>query len=328
MSAKSSYKIAAIQIQGTPGAVDDNLERISKQIEQAVADGAEIIALPEFFPSPLPFKTEVHASVLPPDNPARQLLLDTATTHGVTIGGSMLIAKDDAIYNRYHLVEPDGSVHLHDKDLPTMWENCFYGPGNDDGVFDTAIGGVGAAVCWELIRTQTVQRMQQRVGLALTGTHWWTMPSNWGRITDAALKRLGTTNRGLSDQAPSQFAQVLGAPVVQASHCGEFDTDFMLAPGLGGKLPYHTEFVGATQIVNAQGTVLARRDTREGPGIVMADVAIGQQQPVNTLPNRFWLPKLPLFLHAYWHHQNLCGKSYYRRQGRAAGLAAAATSDT
>src|SRR5699024_8873297 len=124
-----------------------------------------IIALPEFFPSPLPCKPEVHNSVLPPENAAKQLLVDTATTHGVTIGGSMLIAEGDAIYNRYHLVEPDGTVHVHDKDLPTMWENCFYGSGNDDGVFDTQLGGVGAAVCWELIRTQTVKRMQNRVGL-------------------------------------------------------------------------------------------------------------------------------------------------------------------
>ncbi len=126
----------------------------------------------------------------------------------------------------------------------------------------------------------------------------------------------------MAENAPSEFARRLGAPVLQASHCGRFRTGFMLVPGMPLSAPYDTEFVGCTQIVDAQGHVLAQRQAQEGPGVVSADIGIGRRAPLQALESRFWIPELPLFLHAYWHQQTACGKAYYRRHGRAAGLAA------
>lgn len=114
------------------------------------------------------------------------MLREVARTHEVTIGGSMLIAAGSSVYNRYHLVEPDSTTHLHDKDLPTMWENAFYGPGVDDGVVETGVGRAGIAVCWELIRTQTARcsvfRTQARPRLCRSNgvvarTRWWRVSS-------------------------------------------------------------------------------------------------------------------------------------------------------
>ncbi|MGB0213384.1 carbon-nitrogen hydrolase family protein [Algiphilus sp.] len=316
-------RAAAVQLEAEVGDVATNLARIERLVDDAAAAGARLIAVPEFCTSRLPFDVRAHDATLPPDNIALDCFRRLAARHHCWIGGSMLIAENGAIANRYHLVEPDGTVHRHDKDLPTMWENAFYGPGHDDGVFDTALGGVGAAVCWELIRTQTVRRMRGRVGLAMTGTHWWTMPSNWGTAVARGLAAIGQYNRYLSENAPAEFARRLGAPVLQASHCGRFRTGFLLVPGLDRAPPYDTEFVGCTQIVDAEGRVLAQRRTEEGPGFVVADVTPGAREPVQPLEDRFWIPELPLFLRAYWHHQNLCARRYYRSRGRAAGLAAA-----
>ena len=315
-------RAAAIQLEGVPGRVDLTLGRLEVLITEAAEQGARLIAVPEFCTSPVPLRSEVHEAVLPRDNRAVDMFRRLAARHGATIGGSMLIADDDEVYNRYHLVEPDGRVHTHDKDLPTMWENCFYTGGRDDGAFDTGLGGVGVASCWELIRTQTVRRLRDRVGIAMTGTHWWTVPHNWGRLTNRALGPLAQYNRYLSENAPVEFARRLGVPVLQASHCGSLRTDFLLAPGSGVSVPYATDFVGATQIVDGDGTVLASRRTTEGPGIVYADVEPGAREPVTPLEERFWIPELPLLLRGYWHQQNVAGRSYYRRTGRAAGLRA------
>ena len=316
-------RAAAVQLEGVPGRVDLTLGRLETMITEAAERGARLIAVPEFCTSPVPLRAEVHGAVLPRDNLAVDMFRRLAMRHGATIGGSMLIADDDEVYNRYHLVEPDGRVHTHDKDLPTMWENCFYTGGRDDGAFDTGLGGVGVASCWELIRTQTVRRLRGRVGIAVTGTHWWTVPRNWGAITDRALGPLGQYNRYLSENAPVEFARRLGVPVLQASHCGSLRTDFLLAPGSDVSVPYVTDFVGATQIVDADGTVLASRRTTEGPGIVYADVDPGAREPVTPLEERFWIPELPVLLRGYWHQQNVAGRSYYRRTGRTAGLRAA-----
>ncbi|MGB3707294.1 MAG: carbon-nitrogen hydrolase family protein [Gordonia sp. (in: high G+C Gram-positive bacteria)] len=321
-----SVRGAAIQFEGVPGDVDENLRRLRALITEAIDRGATLIAIPEFATSPLPLMAEVHRSVMPPSNAAVDMLADISRRESVRIGGSMLIADGDEIYNRYHLFEPDGSVHLHDKDLPTMWENAFYGPGNDDGVFETGLGRMGAAVCWELIRSQTARRLAG-VDVVMTGTHWWTVPSNWGPIVNRAFGPLAQYNRYLSEQAPVEFARRVGAPVLQASHSGRFRTDFLLAPGTSTAVGYETSYVGATQIVAADGTVLASRNTAEGPGVVVAEVQLGARQPLVPVEESFWIPKLPAALRAYWHQQNLAAKSYYRRQGRDAGLAAAANCD-
>lgn len=320
---------AAVQLEGVPGHVDLTLGRLEKMIVEAAGRGARLIAVPEFCTSPVPMRGQVHDAVLPRENVAVEMFRRLAARHSVTVGGSMLVADDDEVVNRYHLVEPDGRVHIHDKDLPTMWENCFYtgggfyADGSDDGAFVTGLGGVGVASCWELIRTGTVRRLRGRVGVAMTGTHWWTVPDNWGGLTRRALGSLARYNRNLSENAPAEFARRLGAPVLQASHCGTLRSDFLLLPGSDASVPYATEFVGATQIVDASGTVLATRRTDEGPGIVYADVPLGATDPVTPLEDRFWIPDLPPLLRGYWHQQNVAGRSYYRRRGRVAGLRAA-----
>ena len=311
---------AAIQLEATTGDVSANLERLEPLCHEAISKGARLIALPEFFTSRVAFEQDAYKAVLPPENEAVNFLKSIATRHDCRIGGSMLIAEGGNVYNRYHFVEPDGTIHHHDKDLPTMWENAFYAPGNDSGVFDTGMGGVGAAVCWELIRTQTIRRLAGKIDIAMTGSHWWTLPDNWGKLTSQTFSVIGQYNRYLSENAPLELAKHLGVPVIHASHCGQFTTDFMPLPGVSKTLPYTTEFVGCTQIVDAHGHVLAYRQAQEGPGVVMAKISPGAVEPRLETPNRFWLPGLPLAMKLYWHQQNLCGRSYYRHKGRDMGL--------
>lgn len=322
--AAGRLKIAAVQLQTRMGDVAANIAAAERLAEQAFAEGAELVALPEFFTGMIAPDEAAFDIVLPVDNAAIAMLRKLAARYGGHIGGSMLVADNGEIYNRYVLAEPDGTIHYHDKDLPTMWENVFYTGGRDDGVWETGVGTLGAAVCWELIRHQTLARMRGRVELAVTGTHWWTMPENWPAALRAPLRAIGQYNRYMSEQAPVEFARRLGAPVVQASHCGPLGGKFLLAPGLDAGFDYRTHFVGATQVVDAAGRVLASRSTAEGPGIVYAEVTPGTGEPVIAPEaDRFWVPELPLFLKAYWHQQNVAGRSAYRRYGRARGLEAA-----
>lgn len=318
----TKIKAAAIQFDAVVGDVPENLRRLELMIHEAAAAGAKIIAVPEFCTSRLPMLTEVSQAVLASDNFVVDSFKTLAQKYQCWLGGSMLIAEDGEIYNRYHFFEPNGQVHFHDKDYPTMWEGCFYTAGSDDGVFSTELGNVGAAVCWELIRNRTAQRLQNKVDVVITGTHWWSVPKNLWPLNQW-LKNLGEENRRLSTQAPHDLAIRLGAPVIQASHCGDFYTKLLLVPGLPFFLPYRTEFVGATQIVDAQGRVLASRDTREGVGIVYADIELGRQETSEPIADGFWLPKLPWLIRAYWAQQNACARPWYNRYGRANGLAAA-----
>jgi len=316
MSDATRVRVAAVQIAAKAGDLAANLAHAEALALEALERGARVVALPEFFTTPCFVHPRVRdAIVTSGENPARDMLSRLAQRYRAYVGGSMLTRRGADVYNTYCLAGPDGAVQTHDKDLPTMWENAFYVGGSDDGVVETDYGTAGLAVCWELIRWQTVRRFAGRVRYAITGNQWWSLADNWpgARSMFAAL---GQYNRYLSENAPVELARILAVPVIHASHSGRFDGRFLLAPGANAAVRYASEFVGRTQIVDAQGHAVAARDTREGPGVVVGDLVIADVARVAPPTRRYWIPHLPLFHRVYWHHQNACGRSYYHRTPR------------
>lgn len=314
--ATESLTVAAVQMDAPAGEVAANVDRAERMARSALADGADVVGLPEFFTSRVIVDDAVWDAVLPAENEAVEMLESLATEYEATVGGSMLLAREGDVYNTYCLAGPDGTVRTHDKDVPTMWENCFYVGGDDDGVVETEHGPAGLAVCWELIRQRTIDRLAGRVRYAITGNHWWSPPANWP-LVDRLFGSIRQYNRYLSENAPVEFARLLGVPVVHASHCGEFEGRYLCYPGDERGLPYESSFVGTTQIVAPDGEVLARRDVDEGPGYVTATIEVPEDPPANPpgrrhTGDRFWIPDLTTFHRLYWHHQNACGKAYYR----------------
>lgn len=297
-------RCAAIQLEAVPADVDANLASVERLVEDAVAAGARTIALPEFFTTGVGFWPELAGAALPAEGKATELLLALARRHEVMIGGSLLIRDTDGdVRNAYLVVTPNGVAGRHDKDLPTMWENAFYVGGNDDGVIEAGDLTVGAAVCWELMRTQTVRRLRGRIDLAMTGSGWWSIPDWWPR---AAFRRMEQRNAATAWQAAASFAGYVGAPVLHAAHAGTVRCRMPWLP-----LGYSGRFEGGTMIVAADGSVLA--SLSDGEGVVVADVSAGRCAPRTAVPHRFWLhPRGPLPF-AVWHYQRWHGRRYYRR---------------
>jgi predicted amidohydrolase len=81
-------------------------------------------------------------------------------------------------------------------------------------------------------------------------------------------------------------------------------------------LRYDGRFEGNTVVVDADGTVLARRDASQGAGVIVADVQPRRVDPLPA-PGRFWLHRrgaLPAFV---WNYQRAHGRRWYRRHVRA-----------
>jgi predicted amidohydrolase len=256
---------------------------------------------------------------LPPDGPATRLLCDLAREYRGVVGGSFITAEHGEAYNRFILAGPEGVLGQHDKDQPTMWENAYYVGGRDDGVIDTPLGRVGAAVCWELVRTRTVRRLRGRVRVVVGGSCWWTVP-DWP-LARAFVTRWGEQNREIMRWTPVRFARLVGAPVIHAAHCGQFVAGTPRLPWLA----YRSHYLGEAQIVAADGTLLARRIYEEGEGVVvarvpLAAVALAAVAPVESLPERFWIPELPRWVQATWAYQNAHGVRAYRRVKAAQGF--------
>lgn len=310
-------RVAAVQMEAIVADVRANLKKARELIDEAAAADAEWIALPEFFTTGIGFVPELATAALAPDGAAAELLVESAARHGANVGGSFLCRDPDGeVRNAFLLATPDGIAGRHDKDLPTMWENSFYIGGRDDGVFEIPTAGssplagraLGVALCWELMRTQTVRRLRGEVDLVVGGSGWWSIPLNWH--PRAVLESQERRNHELARRAAAEFAPYVGAPVVHAAHAGTLRCRM---PETG--LRYEGHFEGSAMVCDAHGSVLAERDFSLGEGVVVAEVEPGRRPPLREVPNRFWLHRRGAMAATTWNTQRLHGKRWYRRHG-------------
>ncbi|MTE16891.1 carbon-nitrogen hydrolase family protein [Nocardia aurantiaca] len=303
---------AAIQLSAVPGDVAANLRACERLADEAGRAGARVIALPEFFATGVGFLDSIAESALPTDGPATDLLTRVAARYDALVGGSFLCRDTDGhVRNAYLLADSTGIVGRHDKDLPTMWENALYIGGRDDGVLTAGDLRVGAAVCWELMRAQTVRRLRGRVDLVMAGSGWWSVPLWRPRPLFEYLERC---NAATARRAAASFSQYVGAPVVHAGHAGELECPMPWMPAR-----YHGHFEASTLITAADGTVLAERPREDGEGVVLAEIAPGGAAPVLETPDRFWLHPRGALPAAAWHYQRWHGRRWYRRHTKARG---------
>jgi len=299
-------RVAAIQLQSRLGAISHNLGECERMAVEAGEAGARWIVLPEFFTTGIGFSPALANKALPPDGEATKLLASIAKRFGAYVGGSFLCRDPDGeTRNAFILASAAGAIGRHDKDIPTLWENCWYVGGHDDGRLRVDGLDVGVALCAELGRTATVQRLRG-ADLIVAGSYTWHPPSYIPRWL--GRDRLDAKFfRGISDWA-QPFARLVGAPVVEATHCGTLTCRDQLLP-----IEYRCSLGDGAKICAADGSLLALRRPEEGPGIIVADVDLGRVEPRDPLPTGPWIRPLRGIGSFMWRLQRAHGSEWYRR---------------
>jgi predicted amidohydrolase len=309
-------KVAAVQLEVALADVPTNLAACESLVRDAARAGAEAVALPEFFTTGVALMPELADAALAPDGAATEMLLRLGREEGVLVGGSFLCRDADGeVRNAFLLAGPDGLLGRHDKDLPTSWENALYVGGDDDGVIATGDLSVGAAVCWEFMRSGTARRLRGKVDLVMGGSNWWSIPQ-WPPA--AYTRRAEAAHAANAARAPGVFGRYVGAPVVHAAMSGAFSCRLPLtgATYRGPAITYRGHFEGGAQIADADGRVLSRRERAEGSGYVIADVEARRTEPREPVPDRFWLhPRGALGVMA-WNLDRLSLPRWYARNVR------------
>lgn len=300
----SKIKVAAIQMEAIIGDVEENLRMCEKLADEAANKGAKWIILPEFFTTGMAFDKSLINAVLPPNGKATELLKRLAKRHHVYVGGSFLCRETDGhVRNAFYLASPDGILGRHDKDLPTMWENSFYQGGDDDGIIQADNIKVGSVLCWEFMRSQTVERLIHKVDMIVGGSCWWSIPAWHPRLITNNWER---NNARTAMKAVQSFATYVGAPIVHAAHSGTIECDMPWIP-----IKYRGFYEGGAMIVNANGNILSIRHRHEGPGVIIAEVTPQRKLPTNKIPKDFWLHKRGPLPSLAWTYQQSHGKRWY-----------------
>jgi predicted amidohydrolase len=305
-------RLAVVQPRLALGEVASNLRRLDGLIRDAHAEHSPaVIVLPEGCTSPNVYATAIRSVPQPVDGTALQMLRALARELDCVIAGGFLAVRARHAYGTFALAEPGGALHLHDKDIPTAWEQHFYRGGDDEGIAPCATLGVtvGLMSGWEWARSRTSARVRAAgASLVLGGMCWPSMPLNWGGPLRPWLRREHTIWRRQAAELPGQVARFTGVPVAHAAHVGPIRGATPLAPGVA----WDTVMLGESQICDRDGTVLARLTMEDGEGHVAADVQLAPPQPAEEIPPRYWIPELTPASLLGWHSMNAHGALAYR----------------
>ncbi len=247
---KQNCRIAALQMVSGPR-VADNLAIAGRLIEDAVGQGAQLVALPEYFPIIGATDADrVRAREDFGQGPIQDWLAATARRHGIWIfAGSLPLTAEapDKMRNASLAYNPAGEcvarydkVHLFGfkKGDEAYDEAAFIEPGNQLVSVDTPFGKVALSICYDL-RFPELYRALAPVDLIL-------VPAAFTETTGRAHWEILLRARAIENQC------------------------YLLAVGQGGRHENGRLTHGNSMIVDTWGEILDRK--LKGPGVVIADL--------------------------------------------------------
>ena len=248
--AEGKFKVAAVQMVSEPE-VQANLAVAGELIARAAGEGAQLVALPEFFCIlGLRDRDKVVAREADGRGPIQDFLAGAAVKNKVwLVGGSVPLAcgNPDKVRNTCLVFDDAGrrvarydKIHLFGFDLGTerFQESRSIEPGGEVVTVDAPFGRLGLSICYDL-RFPEMYRKMGVVDLIL-------VPSSFTATTGKAHWEMLLRARAVENQA------------------------YVLAPAQGGHHKNGRDSYGHSMIVDPWGTVLAVLPG--GPGLVTAEI--------------------------------------------------------
>lgn len=250
MDSAASFRVAAVQMVSS-GDVEANLATAASLIEQAVGEGARLVALPEYFGI---FgeraSDKVRVRERDGDGVQQAFLAAQARRHRIwLIGGTVPLECGDASRVRSACLVhgPDGAriarydkIHLFAfaRGEERYDEGATIEAGRARGTFEAPCGRVGLSVCYD-VRFPELYRGMGPVSLLV-------VPAAFTATTGAAHWHLLLRARAVENQC------------------------YLLASAQGGTHPNARRTYGHSLLIDPWGEVLA--ELAEGPGVVTGDV--------------------------------------------------------
>lgn len=263
MNEFSSLTAAAIQMISTPD-VAQNLSTAERLIGSAVARGAQLVLLPEYFAiMGLSDTAKLAVAEQLGQGPIQNALAEIAARYQIWLaGGTIPLQADESgkVRNSLLVFNPQGArvarydkIHLFgfDNGAEHYCESDTIQPGDTPVAFDTPFGRVGLAVCYDL-RFPELFRALGKIDILL-------LPAAFTATTGRAHWEVLLRARAIENQC------------------------FVIASAQGGMHPSGRETFGHSMLVDPWGQVLDCLPY--GEGLALAELKASQLQRVRkTLP--------------------------------------------
>lgn len=247
---RSNVRVAAVQMVSTPR-VEENLKTAETLIAQAVRQGAQLVALPEYFP--IMGRSDADKfNVCEADGRGmiQDFLAATARRKGIwLVGGSIPLVSDEAgkMLNSCLVYDPQGGrvarydkIHLFgfQKGSERYNESATIEAGSTPVTFETPFARVGVSICYD-IRFPELYRAQGAVDLQI-------IPAAFTETTGRAHWEILLRARAIENQC------------------------YVLAVAQGGRHENGRETHGNSMLIDPWGVILDRLP--KGPGVVIGEV--------------------------------------------------------
>ena len=242
-----NVRVAALQMVSTPR-VDENLVTADRLIADAVAQGAGLVALPEYFPiMGMSDSDKVALREVDGNGPIQAFLADAARRHGVwLVAGSLPLHASDPgkVLNSCLVYDPTGQrvarydkIHLFgfQKGAECYNESATIEAGTQPVAFETPFGRIGLSICYDL-RFPELYR-------ALGACDLHIVPAAFTETTGRAHWEILLRARAIENQC------------------------YVLAIGQGGRHENDRETHGNSLLIDPWGEILDRK--AKGQGIVI-----------------------------------------------------------
>jgi len=247
---RANVRVAAVQMVSTPR-VADNLQCAGELIGEAAAQGAKLVALPEYFPIfGLSDRDKFAVCEADGGGPIQDFLATSARSHGIwLVGGSLPLISPVAgkVLNSCLVYDPSGNrvarydkIHLFgfEQGAERYDESATIAAGSELVAFDAPFARVGVSICYDL----RFPELYRALGVA----DLLVIPAAFTETTGRAHWEILLRARAIENQC------------------------YVLAIAQGGRHENGRETHGNSMLIDPWGEIIDRLP--KGPGIVIGEV--------------------------------------------------------
>jgi len=306
-------RVAAVQMESENGALEANLARATRLVEEAARKGAQLVALPELFSGGYWVCEKAWDTAEPTDGPTENWLRRTARRLGIFLGGSYLLAEGEDFFNVFALAAPDGGIAGRvPKQKPGSVEAFIFRGRPSNHLIETALGRIGVGICYDnAFRFLAEAIIAADADLLLMPFSAPTPQQTWYYRKRNVEAYLASYRHGAGN-----MARLLGIPALQVNKCGAWSSELpAFFPGQTSK------FDGQSEIANSDGKIIAELADQEA--VIVGNVTLDPNRKTRQLPaaaTRYgrWIAPVPMDFKMFWLVEAFGQWTYARSKRRRA----------
>ena len=235
------FTVAVCQLR-TELSQQETFSKAARMVREAAEGGADAVCLPEMFNCPYSKNYFRKIAALGHEETVSRMSQWAKDNKIILIGGSIPETEDGKIYNTCFVFDENGQniarhrkVHLFDVDIPGMRfaESHTFSPGSDITVFDTKLGKMGVAICFDVRFPEMFRAMAKR------GAEIVFLPAQFNMKTGPAHWKQSISMRALDNEV------------------------FFVGAAAARYIDFDYECWGHSAVIDPYGAVIAECDEKE-----------------------------------------------------------------